>query len=37
LGRLAKTKKSPSAKQAIQGVKILDESGRRGFAPVSES
>jgi AIPR protein/Abortive infection phage resistance protein N-terminal domain len=32
LGRLAKTERTPSAKQAIQGVKILDESQRRGFS-----
>jgi hypothetical protein len=32
LGRLAKSKRTPSAKQAIQGVKILDESERRGFS-----
>ena len=32
LGRLARSKRTPSAKQAIQGVKILDESERRGFS-----
>jgi hypothetical protein len=31
LGRLASSKKAPSAKQAAQGIKILDESQRRGF------
>ena len=33
LGRLAHNHKTPSAKQAVQGVKILDEVSRRGFSP----
>ena len=31
LGRLVGNHRPPSAKQAVQGLKILDESERRGF------
>ncbi|PTX92316.1 AIPR family protein [Opitutus sp. ER46] len=37
LGKLAANKKAPSEKQAVQGLKILEEAARRGFKTVVET